>query len=68
MMRPQNAIDPYHQAMLIFEDYFGEDDLYALEAKLSLAWALVESGNQKDADWALNSANTILHELQKEDT
>ncbi|MCZ6594214.1 MAG: tetratricopeptide repeat protein [Bacteroidetes bacterium] len=61
--QPQNAIDPFSQAMLIFEDYYGEEDLDALEAKLSFAEALVESGNQEQANLALNSANEILQEL-----
>ena len=66
--QPKNAIELYHEAMSIFLDIFGEEDLYTLEAQLSLTWALVESGNQAEADAALNGANTILQGLEKEDT
>ena len=63
--QPQNAIKPFKEAMLIFEDYYGDEDLDTLEAKLSLAEALAQSGNMNQASSVLNSANEILQSLVK---
>lgn len=63
--QPQNAINPFKEAMLIFEDYYGEEDLDSLEAQLSFAEALALSGYQDEARSELNKANEILQELVK---
>ena len=61
--QPQNAISPFNEAMSIFEDYYGIEDLFTLEAKLSLAEALAQSGNVDRAMTELNMANDILNSL-----
>ncbi len=61
--QPENAIDPFYQAMLIFEDYYGYDDLDTIEAQLSWAEALGYTGRKSEAIELLNNANQLLLEL-----
>jgi hypothetical protein len=61
--QPQNAIEPYHQAIQIFAYYYGEDDLDTIEAKISLADALAYSGRVDDANNWLGHAYQLLQNL-----
>lgn len=61
--QPNNAIDPYHQAIQIFEYYYGEDDLDTIEAKLCLAEALAHSGRIDDANSWLSHSYQLLQNL-----
>lgn len=61
--QPQNAINPYHQAYQIFNDYYGEEDLYTLEAVISLSEALAHSGDVDNANQWIGNAYNILQEL-----
>lgn len=58
-----NAIDPFNQAYQIFNAYYGPDDLYTLEAVISLSEALANSGDVDNANQWLENAVNILQEL-----
>ncbi|WP_411894859.1 hypothetical protein [Winogradskyella sp. A2] len=61
--QPQNAVDPFNQARLIFEEYYGPDDLYTLEAVISMSEAIAKSGDVQNANAWIGNAYNILVEL-----
>ncbi len=61
--QPNNAIEPFYQAKLIFEEFYGSDDLSTIEAVISLSEALAHSGKTNDANAWLGNAYQMLQEL-----
>ncbi len=59
----QQAIEPYSQAADYYESTYGDDDLDAIEAKLSLAEAYLESNDEEKASSIAADNITILEEL-----
>ena len=66
----QNAIDPYYQAYVIYNDYYGPDDLDTLEAQLCVADALEFSNRVDEANQYIEHARNMLaalHQMNVED-
>ena len=58
--QPAKAIAPFRQAAKIYEEEYGDDDLSTLEAKLSLAEALMDSDKDDEANNILSDVESIL--------
>ncbi len=67
MDQPQQAIKPYSQAASYYEITYGDDDLDAIEAKLSLAEAYLESDDEAKASSIAEENITILENMLNDD-
>lgn len=59
---PLKAIDAYNKASGYFADVYGEDDLYTIEANLSLAAAYLAAGNAAESKEIINASIKFLEE------
>ena len=59
---PLNAIDAYRKASDYFTELYGEDDLYTIEANLSLAAAYLAAGNAAESKEIINASIKFLEE------
>ena len=59
---PLNAIDAYRKASDYFTEVYGEDDLYTIEANLSLAAAYLAAGNAAESKEIINASIKFLEE------
>ena len=59
---PLSAIDAYRKASNYFTEVYGEDDLYTIEANLSLAAAYLAAGNAAESKEIINASIKFLEE------
>ncbi|MCW5896792.1 MAG: tetratricopeptide repeat protein [Bacteroidetes bacterium] len=71
MERPLDAVPAFRYAMQYFETEYGSDDMSTLESALSLAEALLSTGNAKDEQEGSalleNSIQLLLEELEMQE-
>ena len=60
--KPISAIDAYRKASDYFTEVYGEDDLYTIEANLSLAAAYLAAGNAAESKEIINASIKFLEE------
>jgi tetratricopeptide (TPR) repeat protein len=65
--QPGKAVQPYSLAANYYTNEYGEDDLDAIEANLSLAEAYSEAGNKAQAASIISSCIRILEETLEDD-
>lgn len=63
----QKAIGPYDEALQIYEEEYGFEDLFTLEAKLSLADAYIMSGQDVKGNNLFYEVESILLDFMKMD-
>lgn len=60
---PQEAINPYSTAADYYNAIYGEDDLSTLEARISLAQAYIEAGDDAQGSAIITASINILEDI-----